>query len=109
MKPTKRTHANYTPEQRQRAVELAGQIGVSPAAHRLGMPASSIQNWLSRGLPTKRINSTATKAAKVLPSTKPTPVVHAGTADFLDQAKARLHKLDEQRAALQLVIETYGG
>jgi len=38
----------YTDEYKQEALRLAESVGINQAAQRLGMPASSLGNWMRR-------------------------------------------------------------
>ena len=38
----------YTDEYKQEALRLAKSVGINQAAQRLGMPASSLGNWMRR-------------------------------------------------------------
>lgn len=53
----KRRSRQYTLEFKQQAAELANRIGVSKAAHQLGVPVSSIHSWSKdKNVSNKKVN-----------------------------------------------------
>jgi transposase len=52
----------YTDDFKHRAVELAKEIGISPAEQRLGIPAGNIRNWRDKINKFGKVSRTDTKS-----------------------------------------------
>ena len=69
MAQLKPTRSEYTVEQREHAITLARDVGYNAAARRLGIPRSTVKNWVKRfGEPTGEPEPQAEAA-----STEPAP------------------------------------